>query len=328
MSERATLNQVVQIGIEEIPGTAVAATRRLPALSITPRIQASVNSFRPVGGKFATIAALGKEWIEASIEGAACYNHIVYLLNSILTADEPVQQGVTTAYKWEFVPAQNAADAPVTFTVEHGSAARAGKFAYGLVNSFTLDIDRESVTVGGSMIGQAYQDGITMTASGVKDVPVQPIQPTEIDVFLDSLSTDLGKTKLTRVLSMRVEVSDRYAPVWTLNSAVDGFAAHVESAPTATITMLMEADAAGMGLLAAMRAGAKRFLRLQATGPTIASTYTYSLTWDVCLQVREVGEFSDEDGVYGIEWTFDIAYDATWGKAMSVAVVNKVSDEE
>ncbi len=328
MTDRATLNQVVQIGVETTPGTAVAATKRLPALSITPGIQASVNSFRPVGGKFATIAALGKEWIEASIEGAACYNHIVYLLNSILTAVEPVQQGATTAYKWEFVPAQNAADTPITFTVEHGSAARAGKFAYGLVNSFTLDIDRESVTVGGSMIGQAYQDGITMTASGVTDVPVQPIQPTEIDVFLDSLSTDLGKTKLTRVLSMRVEVSDRYAPVWALNSAIDGFAAHVESAPAATVTMLMEADEAGMGLLAAMRAGAKRFLRLQATGPIIASTYTYSLTWDVCVQVREVGEFSDEDGVYGIEWTFDIAHDATWGKAMSVAVVNTVSDSE
>ena len=328
MTDRATLNQVTQIGVEATPGTSVSATKRLPALSITPGIQTAINSFKPVGGKFNTVGALGKEWVEASYEGPLCYNHLTFLLASLLTADEPARQDVTAAYKWEFAPAQNDMDAPLTFTVEQGSAVRAGKFTYGLVNGFTLEIDREAANVSGTMIGQAYQDGITMTASNVKDVPVQPVQPTEIDVYLDSTAAGVGSTKLTRVLSLSIEVADRYAPVWTLNSAVDGFAAHVESAPTATITMLMEADAAGMGLLTAMRAGAKRFLRLKATGPVIAGTYAYSLTWDMGVLVREVGEFSDEDGVYAIEWTFDVAYDTTWGKAMQIELINTVDDKE
>jgi len=325
MTDRATLNQVTQIGMETTPGTAVAATRRLPALSITPGIQTAINSFKPVGGKFNTVGALGKEWVEASYEGPLCYNHLTYLLNSLLTTDAPAQQGATAAYKWEFVPAQNAMDDPVTFTVEQGSDVRAGKFTYGLVNGFTLEIDREAANVSGSMIGQAYQDNITMTASGVTDVPVQPVQPTEIDVYLDSTAAGVGSTKLTRALSLSIEMADRYAPVWTLNSAVDGFVAHVETAPTATVTLLVEADEQGMGLLTAMRAGSKRFLRLKATGPVIADTYAYSLTWDMGVLVREVGEFSDEDGVYAIEWTFDIAYDATWQKAMTVALVNTIS---
>jgi hypothetical protein len=41
--------------------------------------------------------------------------------------------------------------------------------------------------------------------------------------------------------------------------------------------------------------------------------------------VSDVGNFSDEDGVYAIEWTFDMVHDGTWGKAFTVAVVNKVT---
>jgi len=77
--------------------------------------------------------------------------------------------------------------------------------------------------------------------------------------------------------------------------------------------------------LTALRGGEKRFFRILANGPRIASPYDYKLAWDVCGQVREVSEFSDEDGVYGIEWTFDVAYDATWGKAMTVELINRVS---
>ena len=71
---------------------------------------------------------------------------------------------------------------------------------------------------------------------------------------------------------------------------------------------------------------ATKFIQVKATSSALAGTgYAYSMTLGVCGVVADVSEFSDEDGVYGIEWTFDIAYDATWGKAMTVELINKVS---
>ncbi|HPD40013.1 MAG TPA: hypothetical protein PLD43_00460 [Anaerolineae bacterium] len=323
MPERATLNQVTQVGVETTPGTGVAANKLLQAFSITPGIQANVNRFRPVGGKFTTIAALGKEWIEARIEGQACYNHLAYLLSSVLAYAAPAQQGATAAYLWTHKPAQTAEDAIKTFTVEQGSSVRAGKFAYGLVTEFTLRFDRETVEVSGAMLGQAYQDNITMTAAPTA-VAVMPVQPTQIDVYLDSTSGGIGTTKLTRALRGEFSIGDRFNPLWAINSAVSGFAAHVETAPNATLKLLVEADSVGMGPLTALRAGDKRYLRVKAVGPLIATSYYYTLQLDLCGVVAEVGEFSDEDGVYGIEWTFEAAYDSAWsgGTALQAQLTN------
>ena len=327
MSERATVNQVVQIGVETTPGTAVAASKLLQALNIEPAIKIKTQTFRPLGGKFTTIAAPGEDYVEAKISGdVACYNHLAYLLSSVLAYAAPVQQGTTTAYLWTFTPAQSVEDTIKTFTVEQGSSVRAGKFTYGLVTEFGLKFDREKIEVSGSMLGQAYQDGITMTASPTA-IAVQPILPTALDVYLDSTSGGIGTTKLTRALSGEFSISDRFGPLWTLNSTVDGFAAHVEQAPKAQLKLLVEADAVGMEPLMAMRAGDRRYIRLKAIGPLIADPYYYTFQLDLCGVVSDVGEFSDEDGVYAIEWTFDVAYDSAWGsgKAMEVQLTNTLS---
>ena len=326
MAERTSITQVTQVGVETTPGTGVAANKLLQALSIEPAIKADVKTFRPLGAKYATIAALGKEWVEAKISGdVACYNHLAYLLSSVLTYAAPVQQGSSAAYLWTFTPAQSAEDTIKTFTVEQGSSVRAGKFAYGIVTEFGLKFDREKVEVSGSMLGQAYQDGITMTSSPTA-IAVQPILPTALDVYLDSTSGGIGTTKLTRALSGEFSISDRFGPVWTLNSEVSGFAAHVEQTPKAQLKLLVEADAMGMGPLTAMRAGDKRYIRLKAVGPLIASTYYYTFQLDLCGVVADVGEFSDEDGVYAVEWTFAVAYDQAWGsgQAMQVQLTNTI----
>ena len=35
--------------------------------------------------------------------------------------------------------------------------------------------------------------------------------------------------------------------------------------------------------------------------------------------------FQDKDGVYAIEWTYDIVHDSTWGKATTAALINKTT---
>lgn len=321
MSERASVFETTQIGVETVPGTPVAAGKKLLATSIEPSVQAEMVSVRPLGGKFATAAFMGKEWAKAAIQGQASYNDLTYLLAGLLANQAPVQQGLTAAYKWTFSPAQSAPDTIATFTVESGSSVRAGRFAYGLVRELAIKSDRGAVEVSGEMIGGLYADGITLTATPT-EIEVVPVMPNQMSVYMDPSAATLGTTKLTRVLRTEISIGNRFEPLWTLDAAETSFVAHVESAPATTMKLLVEADAAGMALLATMRTGAKKFVRFAAVGEEIASPYNYLLQLDMCGTVTDVSEFSDQDGVFAIEWTLQATYDATWTKALEAVLIN------
>lgn len=329
MPEVATVTRVVQVGVESTPGTSVAANKQLRSIAIDPAIQTGLQTLRQIGGKFPIASALGREWVEADLSGYLTYTEIVYLLSSVLKSVTPTQISPPsgTAYRWTFTPAQSSEDTVKTYTVERGSSARAHKFVYGLVTGLRLTIrstDRGIVELGGTMLGRSLQDGITLTASPTT-IEVVPVAGGAVNIYLDTTAASIGTTQLTRVLSAEFEISDRFGPVWTLDSSQTSFAAHVETEPRVTLRLTLEADASGMGPLTAVRNGDKRFIRVKAVGPNIEVGNDYLFQLDMCGLVSEVGNFSDEDGVYAIEWTFQATHDSTWGKALEVQVVNKLS---
>lgn len=331
MSERDTISQVNQIGVETTPGTAVAANKRLTALSVGPAIQTDISKFRPAGYKFSTLAVPNKEWVEASLEGAPTYTEMIYPLASVLTNPTVAEilDGATPtgAYRWQFSPSSTSPDSPKTFTVEQGSSVRAQRFAYGLIPELTIGIGRDELSLGGSMLGTRVEDGITLTAAPT-EVALIPILPTEIDIYVDTTSAGLGTTKLTRALSAELSLSNRYGPLWVLDSTKDSWVAHVELEPTAQLTLMLEADAQGMGLLTAMRAGATRFVRILATGDNIYDgviDVDYKFQADLAVKVEDVGDYSDQDGVYAIEWTFSLNHDSGWGKALFIELINEIA---
>ena len=128
-----------------------------------------------------------------------------------------------------------------------------------------------------------------------------------------------------RSRSTHVEISDRAGPLWTLNAANTSWAADVELAPKTTVKLKLEADSEGMALLTQLRSGVSKFMRIKAVGDVITGIYTYLLQTDLALKVTDVSEFSDEEGVFAIEWTFEIVYDSTWTKALEVTVQNTVA---
>jgi hypothetical protein len=308
MAERASLLQTVQIGVESVSGTAVAAGKTLSGTSIEPGIQTNIRAFKPAGQKFTTVSAIGKEWVEAPLTGQLSYTDWVYLAASGIQYTAPDQQEATAAYLWANVPSQTAVDTIKTYTIEVGGAVRAHKFAYGLVNNLGYMITREEATIKGSMIGQLLTDGITMTTTPTA-IDLKPVLPTQCSIYMDTLYSDIGETKLLRCLSIDFETGERFGPVWPIDAAQTSFAAHVETEPAAKFKLKLAADAVGMGLLATMRTGAKKFFRVQAVGETIETTYEYTWQHDICGTVTAVSEFSDEDGIYAIEWTFDATYD-------------------
>ncbi len=326
MAERSSLTQGVQVGVETTPGTNVAANKKFNSIGISPAVNVDMQRFRSMGNKYATIVTPGKEMVEADIEGVGSYSELLWFFSSVIVAPGAPVTVDTTARQWDFVSATSAEDTIKSFTVEQGGPVRAHKFNYGIVTELELTFNRDGIEVGGSMLGQRISDGITMTGSPTSP-PEIPILPTDIDVWLDATSAGLGTTKLLRVLEASWKLGDRFNPVWVLNSANNSFVAHVESEPTAELTLSMEADAAGMAQLTQMRAGQTKYIRIKGTSPTLAgaSTAFYSLTLDCAAKVKDVGDFSDEDGVYAIEWTFELTHDAAWGtgKAFTAQLVNK-----
>jgi hypothetical protein len=238
-----------------------------------------------------------------------------------------VQILTTGAYTWTYAPSSTAVDTVKTYTIEQGSSVRAHKITNALVTEVEYDFSRKGVDIKGSGIGTAISDGITMTASP-STIAEKPILPTDVDIYLDNTSGGLGTTKLTRAVKCNVKVSDRFGPVWVLNSANTSYVATIESEPKAEVKLMVEADTAGMALLTNMRNTSTQFMRVSCTSPDNAGstgTNKYSLVWDSAVKVKDVSDFSDEDGVYAIEWTFDMVHDATWGKAMTVSNVNSLS---
>lgn len=324
MAERSTLFESVQIGVESTPGTAVAAGKKLLATSFEVGPNPEIDVYRPNGYKFSTIASLNKEWTEGNIKGQMCYTDLTYLLSSLISADTPATVG-TTGKEWVFTSDSDGPDAPVTFTIEQGSSVRAHKFAYGLVTGLTLSFADDGCTIDGTIIGKAMTDGITLTATPT-EIALQPVMRPEVILKLADTAAGLaGATALTRGFAVDWSLTDRFMPVWALNGQSD-WDAYTESEPKSEVTLLMEADAVGMGLLTTMRSGATKFLRIQATGPVIgAGPATYSLIIDTALKVKDVDKFSDNDNIVAIKWTFEMAHDSTFGKAFQVAVINALA---
>lgn len=327
MAERSALNQSIQIGVESVPGTPVAAPIRLQAIGIEPNIEVEMDQFRPIGQKYRAITTLGKEWVTAAISGRGSYNELVYLFSSVIgTAAITTPVGATLARNWQFVPESFDDDTPKTFTVEHGSSVRAGEFSYGIVTELGMTFNRTAIEVSGSMMGRALTDGITMTAAPTA-VPLVPIIPTQVSVYMDDTAANLGNTKLTRAISADFNLGSRYAGVWVLDAANPQYVNHIETEPDLTCSMTLQADATGMGLLNTMRTGDTKFIRIEAVGPadSIEAGQEYTFTLDLAAKVADTNGFSDEDGVYAVEFSFVGVHDNTWDQAYEVNMVNTLT---
>lgn len=344
---RSTVAQGQQIGKEVTPGTAVAATKRLGALgfSLNPSVESEAR--RPRGSKYASMVAVNKEWSEGDLTGTATYDEIVYALSSIFTTATVAQimdaATPTGAYSWTFTPSSLGADNPVTYTVQEGQStggAIAEQVSHVLVTDLDLNMSRDAVEVGGSVIGQQVQTGVTLTANPT-DVAANlvPIQPGDVCVYvsataagLDAAGASNPANRQGKVLSIHPSVGGRFSPVWYLNCVLSSFGAFVEAPePDFTVDYTVEADAAGMAWLANFRAGTTQFVRIEALGPVIyagngsTTQQRYTFRWDFAVKCLEPGEKSDEDGVYAISPVLQVVHDPTWGKATQVTVINKTA---
>jgi len=319
MAERSTLTQVVQLGMESVQGTAVAATKKLSATMFEMGPKVDVATYRGTGYKYPSVTALNKEWIEGTFSGPLTYTEIVYLLCSLVKSTTGV--GAGTPKTWTFSPATTTEDTVQTYTIEQGSAVRAHEVPYGLITSLTMKWDDAGAEVSGDFIGKAMTDAITLTG-GTTEVALIPVTRIHTLIKLADTAAGLaGASALTRPISAEWSLGNRFAPIWALNQS-SSWPVHVEAEPDLSVKLMLQADATGMGLLTTMRADSTKFMRIEATGPLISGADYYKLTVDTAFRVTDVTPLHDEDGIFAIEWTGVGVYDSTWTKAFNIEVIN------
>lgn len=192
---------------------------------------------------------------------------------------------------------------------------------YGQVNVTQM-------TAAGSFTGGSSPAvAVTTTTPGATGtgIPLIPILPGQVDVWMDDTAAGLGTTKLAADFSAQWVLDDRFGQEYVLDSSLSSFRKHYEKKPTGRLTLEMENDAAGQALVATMRSGASKFIRIQATGALIESGQNYMLRIDTAGKIAEAPTMGDIDDVSTLQWVFTFVNDTTWGKPFEVTTKNTLS---
>jgi hypothetical protein len=327
MPERASVFQQVQIGVESVHGTAPGggANRLLSSMDLMPTPSIGVDTYRPQGNKFPTVAVAGKDLTTYRVTGKPTYTELIYPLSSLLGAATITGPNGDGAYTYTWNPSSTGPDAFVSYDVQRGSSVGAEQSLFTIFTQLGMTFDRDRADLSGAALGRAQTTGVTLTSSPTA-IAMVPISPKDISVFADATSAGLGTTRLTRLLRGNWQFGQsKYNPLWTVDSTATSFADIVESTPGATFTALFEADTTGTGFLANVRAGDTRFVRIRAVGPLIAGASSYQFTIDMAAKFGTPSEYRDESGVYALELPWTLVHDATWTRAMQAVLITTVA---
>lgn len=330
MAEIAVVTRRVQIGPEATPGTNVAATTRLRTMDWTFSPQFDTRDFRATGDKYGTVVQPLREWCDFTAEGVLDFNESIYGLASVVNySGTPSVAGTTaagTAYNWLFESALDAPDTPITYTVENGDANRAQVTSYVLFNQFDITVSQQEASFSGGGFAHRWEDGSAMTAAtAIASPDLANILPSFFKVYIDPTPGAVGTTQLRRAFNIGYSLSERYGPVWPVDSDNTSYAAHVELPANLTMTLQVAADGTGLALLDDMRLGNTKFIRLEAIGGTTVGGSNYKFALDFAGEIMDAPDMSDFEGVYAAQWTFRGVYNPTFGKAFSVFITNEMA---
>ncbi len=163
--------------------------------------------------------------------------------------------------------------------------------------------------------------GVSLTASPTSLIPV-PILPTMLKFYMADTQAGLaGATALDNAFELEWSLTDKFGLAW----AVGQDPVAVEGVPNALSRIKVATNAAGMGLITALRNASTKWFRVEAIGETIATTYTHKFTLDFPAQIESVSDFGDLDNVYTVDFGLLPIHDATWGKSMNLEIVTNLA---
>ncbi len=332
--ERATATSIVQIAPEVTPGTGVPATKRLQSMSLTLAQQADVGFQGPAGYLFDTIQFVNREWSSSDVTGGPSYTEMQYAFSSLMgaAAITTPASGVLTR-DWVFNILTNRQGTMQTYTVEQGDvdAATAERAAYCFFSAFNMNFSRDGGNdLGGTLMGQIVDYDFSLTdPTTVVGIPQIPIEPNEVNVYLDLDSADLGTTQWVDAFAVGWSIGSRWDVAYPLNRSKPSFDRHYATKPDPTMTFSVANNPAGRELIDYFRHSETMYIRIDCLGPIIETVGTgpaidfhYMYQQDLAVKLSAAFAPGDINGLATLDWNGRIVYDATWDKAMTCKLRN------
>ena len=326
MPDRPLVQEICTIGVESVPGTSVPSTVRLQGLSLELGTELELDRFAPMGNLFDTIAAPRQEWGSGSVTGFPTYTELPYVFSNVFGAGSvTTPTGAVNTRRWNWKPSSNTPWTPKTWTVRRGMVGNtAESAAYGLMSGVGMSFSRTAAPeITGDFFSYALDFTATVTATGLTALPLVPILPAQVCVYLDPTFAAIGTTRLTRDFSAAFAIGGLFGPFWPLDCTLPSFAGAVPLKPDATATLQLGNDTQARALVPVMRAGTTQYLRIEATGPQIDAgppVYSHRLRIDAAVKVVEAPTSGDSDGLSTLEWGFGIFDDSAFAGAISITI--------
>lgn len=333
MTVRAAINQQVQVGVEVTHGTAVSATKLLTAFIWTAGLKATTKQNRGTGRQYPSASALLTEMSAGKVSGPGDFAELVYILATLYGAGTSAAHSPSvTAYDWSWTPGITGSYASLakSLTMQMGDASDAEQYAFLVFTGFGYSFDRkQEVTISGDWMAQTFTDGISLTASPTA-VEQLPMTGAQFNVYLDTTSGGIGGTQLSNPLKVDYKASGYYDPYWPINRANASFTDLVDKEKKHELKLSLEADSTAIAIKGSyLEVGARAYVRIAGVGPLIdvSNSVHAAFTHDMACFVSEMSEFGDEDGVYKVDYTLQIAEDTAWnsGEAQKISLTNLVS---
>ena len=256
-----------------------------------------------------TVTATGGT-IKARFNGSAWVTIAVPLANA--AAVDTAFEGITTIGSGNLTCAGSG-----PFTIDFTGASFAGK------PQPLIEIDATSATGGTVTIASTTQ-------GGVSEYPIVPIVPEHVNVYLADSFASLSSNKMTRCSMANFSLSDRFSPFWAFNRSNGGnFLDKAEGTGIgARIALKAHADSEATSLLGTARSNLRKFVRIEAVGPTAYGSDKYEFVFDAAVKVAAVGSFEDEDGMYMANYELALTEDRAWGNAMTLWLKNMMTSTD
>ena len=331
MPDRFTVQEVVELGIETVPGTPVPSTVKLGGLVVEIDTALEVDRIAPSGNLFDTIAAPRQEWATGSLSGYPTYPELVYVFTNVFGASvTTTPSGAVTTRRYFWKPSSSVPWTPRTWTVRRGMVGNTAELASyammtGVGMSFSATAQPE---VSGDLFARALDYTATVGASGLTTQALVPILPQQVCVYADPTFAAIGTTRLTRDFTAAWEIGGLFGQFWPLDCTVPSFGGHAPLKPdTSTLTLQLGNDAQGRAFVANMRDGTTQYVRIEATGPQIDAgppAYSHRLRMDFAAKVVDAPSRGDADGLSTLEWSMGLFDDPSFGGALSITLDTNV----
>jgi hypothetical protein len=178
MPDRALVQEIIELGVETTPGTAVASAIKLSGLQVDLGTSLELDRIAPMGNLWDTIAAPRQEWGVGSIAGFPTYPELAYVFSNVLgAAVVTTPSGGTLARRYSWAPSSNVPWTPRTWTIRRGQVGNTAESAsYGLMSGVNMSFSRTAApSIGGDLFSYALDYTASVGATGLTTLSVVPV---------------------------------------------------------------------------------------------------------------------------------------------------------